>query len=65
MRASEYRSMAEDEIREKERELKEELFRLRLRKGTGQLEDPMRVRKVRRDIARIKTVRHEESGSEG
>jgi len=65
MRASEFRSMAEDEIREKERELKEELFRLRLRKGTGQLEDPMRVRKVRRDIARIKTVRHEESGSEG
>ena len=65
MRASEFRSMAQDEIREKERELKEELFRLRLRKGTGQLEDPMRVRKVRRDIARIKTVRHEESGSEG
>lgn len=65
MRASEFRSMAEDEIREKERELKEELFRLRLRKGTGQLEDPMRVRKVRRDIARIKTVRHERSGSEG
>ena len=65
MRASEFRSMAEDEIREKERELKEELFRLRLRKGTGQLEDPMRVRKVRRDIARIKTVRHEESRSEG
>ena len=65
MRASEFRSMAEDEIREKDRELKEELFRLRLRKGTGQLEDPMRVRKVRRDIARIKTVRHEESGSEG
>ena len=64
MRASEFRSMAEDEIREKERELKEELFRLRLRKGTGQLEDPMRVRKVRRDIARIKTVRHEQSGSE-
>ncbi len=65
MRASEFRDKAGDEIREKEKELKEELFRLRLRKGTGQLEDPMRVRKVRRDIARIKTVRHEESGSEG
>ncbi len=65
MRASEFRDMAGDEIREKEKELKEELFRLRLRKGTGQLEDPMRVRKVRRDIARIKTVRHQRSGSEG
>ena len=51
MRASEVRDRTDEEIREKARELGEELFRLRLRRGTGQLEDPMRIRKVRRDVA--------------
>lgn len=59
MRASEVRDMTDEEIREKARELDEELFRLRLRRGTGQLEDPMQIRKVRRDVARVKTVQHE------
>lgn len=59
MRASEFRNMTDEEIREKARELSEELFRLRLRKGTGQLEDPLRVRKIRRDVARVKTVQLE------
>lgn len=59
MRASEVRDMTGEEIREKARELDEELFRLRLRRGTGQLEDPMQIRKVRRDVARVKTVQHE------
>lgn len=59
MRASEVRDMTDEERREKARELREELFRLRLRRGTGQLEDPMQIRKIRRDIARVKTVQHE------
>lgn len=59
MRASEIRDMTDEERREKARELSEELFRLRLRRGTGQLEDPMQIRKIRRDIARVKTVQHE------
>ena len=59
MRPSEVRDLTDDEIQEKARELNEELFRLRLRKGTGQLEDPMRVRKLRRDIARVKTIQNE------
>ena len=59
MRASEVRDLTVAEVQEKVRELGEELFRLRLRKGTGQLDDPMRLRKIRRDIARIKTIQHE------
>ncbi len=59
MRAKEIRDLTEEEIRQKERELAEELFRLRLRKSIGQLDNPMRLRSLRRDIARIKLVRHE------
>jgi len=43
------------ELLEKERELKEAAWKLRLQKATGQLENPSRLRVVRRDIARIKT----------
>jgi large subunit ribosomal protein L29 len=59
MRAKEIRDLTGEEIRQKERELVEELFRLRLRKSIGQLDNPMRLRNLRRDIARIKTVQHE------
>lgn len=59
MRASEIRDFTEDEARQKERELSEELFRLRMRKGTGQVDNPMQIRKFRRDLARLKTIQHE------
>ncbi len=59
MRASEVRELTDEEIRGKAQELGEELFRLRLRRGTGQIEDAMRIRKIRRDIARVKTIQHE------
>ena len=59
MQASEIRDLTDEEMQEKAREFHEELFRLRLRKGTGQLEDPMRIRKIRRDIARVKTIQQE------
>src|SRR5262249_61747248 len=59
MRAKEIRDLTSEEIRQKERELAEELFRLRLRKSTGQLDNPMRLRNLRRDIARLKTIQHE------
>ena len=59
MRAKEIRDLTSEEIRQKERELAEELFRLRLRKSTGQLDNPMRIRNLRRDIARLKTIQHE------
>ena len=59
MRASEVRELTDEEMQGKAQELSEELFRLRLRKGTGQIEDAMRIRKIRRDIARVKTIQLE------
>jgi len=59
MRAKEIRDLTGEEMRQKERELAEELFRLRLRKSTGQLDNPMRLQRLRRDIARLKTIQHE------
>ena len=59
MRAREVRELADEEMQGKAQELSEELFRLRLRRGTGQIEDAMRIRKIRRDIARVKTIQHE------
>ena len=59
MRAKEVRDLTNEEARQKEQEVAEELFHLRLRKSTGQLENLMRVRKLRRDLARLKTIRHE------
>ncbi len=46
-----------DELVEKEKQLKEASWKLRLQQSTGQLENPSRLRVVRRDIARIKTYR--------
>ncbi|MCE2486652.1 MAG: 50S ribosomal protein L29 [Desulfurellaceae bacterium] len=59
MRAREIRELTEDEARQKERELTEELFRVRMRKGTGQVDNPMQARLLRRDLARLKTIQHE------
>ena len=56
MRAAEVRNMGDDELAAKERELTDQLFRMRIQKSMGQLENPDRVRLVRRDLARLKTV---------
>jgi large subunit ribosomal protein L29 len=56
MKASKVREMGPDELRAKERELQEQLFRLRVQKSLGQLDNAIKVREVRRDIARVKTV---------
>ncbi len=60
MQAKEIRDLTDSEAQQKESDTAEELFRLRLRRSTGQLENPMLVRKLRRDLARIKTIRHEQ-----
>lgn len=59
MKASEIRDLTVEELRDRERDLAEQMFALRLQKVTGQLEKPARVRQVRRDMARIQTVLHE------
>ena len=56
MKAAELRDLAVDELGAKERELTDQLFRMRIQKSMGQLESPDQVRGVRRDLARVKTV---------
>ena len=62
MKAAEMREQTVDELKDKERELAEQLFALRLQKVTGQLEKPSRVSQVRKDLARVLTVLREKSG---
>lgn len=59
MKAKDLRQLSDDELAQKERELTEELFNLRFQLATGQIENVGRLRAVRRDIARVKTLRRE------
>ncbi len=61
MDASELRTMTPDQLREQLVQLKKEAFNLRFQRATGQLESPARMRSVRRDVARVKTVLNEMS----
>ena len=56
MKTKEIREMGVEELEKKSRELAEELFRLRIRHSSGQLESPASLGRTRKDIARIKTV---------
>jgi large subunit ribosomal protein L29 len=61
--ANELRELSLDELRLREQELNEEMFNLRVRHATGQLENPMQLRRVRKDIARVKTFLSEKEGA--
>ena len=56
MKASEIRELTLEELRQREEDISEELFNLKFQLATSQLENKMRVRQVRRDLARIKTI---------
>jgi large subunit ribosomal protein L29 len=56
MRADEIRELGVDDIAARVRELEEERFRLKFRSATEPLEEPLRLRSIRRDIARLKTI---------
>ena len=56
MKAGKVREMGLEELRTKERELSEQLFRLRVQQSIGQLDNAIKLRQTRRDIARVKTV---------
>jgi len=56
MKVNQIRDMNPDEQADKISSLKEELFNLRFQHATGQLENPMRIREVKRSIAQIKTI---------
>jgi len=53
------REWSDDELQTKERELAEQLFKLRFQKAIGQLDNALKIRATRRDIARVKTVKKE------
>ena len=56
MKAKEIRQMSEKELNKQLTELKAELFNLRFQLATGQLDNPLRINTVRKDIARVKTI---------
>jgi large subunit ribosomal protein L29 len=59
MRAEEIRELSDADIRSRIGEMEEERFRLKFRSATETLEDPLRLRTIRRDIARLKTIQRE------
>ena len=61
MKASDVRALSADQLKDELAKLKKEQFNLRFQKATGQLEKTARVRQVRRDIARIKTIAAEKT----
>jgi large subunit ribosomal protein L29 len=63
MKAGKVREMGLEELRTKERDLQEQLFRLRVQQSIGQLDNAIKLRQTRRDIARVKTVLREKQVS--
>jgi large subunit ribosomal protein L29 len=64
MKAADIRAMTTDQIDDEVLKLKKEQFNLRFQRATGQLENTARVREVRRDIARLKTIaQHKRAGA--
>jgi large subunit ribosomal protein L29 len=62
MKVGEIRELTVDDLRAREKDLGDQLFRLRIQKSMGQLEAPVKVRLVRRDLAKVKTVLREREG---
>ncbi|MGE0392561.1 MAG: 50S ribosomal protein L29 [Vicinamibacterales bacterium] len=56
MKVSEIRDLSLDELQARERDLDDQLFRMRIQKSMGQLESPVKIRGLRRDLARVKTI---------
>ncbi len=64
MKAKDFREMSTEELNTKLVDLKKELFNLRFQSAINQLENPMRIKAVKKDIARILTVLKESNGAE-
>jgi large subunit ribosomal protein L29 len=64
MKAVDVRAMSDDQLKEELLKLKKEQFNLRFQRASGQLENTARIRKLRRDIARIQTTRVDRSAQE-
>ncbi|MFQ5789911.1 MAG: 50S ribosomal protein L29 [Acidobacteriota bacterium] len=56
MKAEKLREMGDEELETKKNELHEQLFRMRIQKATGQLDRPGKLREMKKDLARVKTI---------
>ena len=63
MKVFEVRDLAVDELRQREKDLDDQLFRLRIQKSMGQLEAGQKMKTLRRDLARVKTVLREKESA--
>jgi len=63
MKIGEIRELSDDELRGREKDLDDQMFRLRIQKSMGQLEAPAKVRLLRKDLARIKTILREKQAA--
>jgi large subunit ribosomal protein L29 len=61
MKVSEFRDLDVDELHQREKEMDDQLFRLRIQKSMGQLEAAHKLKSLRRDLARVKTVLSEKA----
>ncbi|HEY3374873.1 MAG TPA: 50S ribosomal protein L29 [Candidatus Aquicultor sp.] len=59
MKAEKFRDLTDDELEARIKEAKAELFNLRFQLATGQLDNPKRIKEIKKDIARIQTIRRE------
>ena len=64
MKAKQLREQSRDELQKSLGDLEEQLFKLRFQRSTGQLENPSKIRQVRKEIARVLTVINERSAQE-
>jgi large subunit ribosomal protein L29 len=64
MKATELRERSKEELDKTLGDLEEQLFKLRFQKSTGQIENPQKIREVRKDIARVQTVLNERRAAE-
>ena len=63
MKVAEIRDLAVDELRQREKEMDDQLFRLRIQKSMGQVEAAQKLKLLRRDLARVKTVLREKESA--
>ena len=63
MKVTEVRDLAVDDLRQREKELDDQLFRLRIQKSMGQIEAAQKLKALRRDLARVKTVLREKESA--
>jgi large subunit ribosomal protein L29 len=63
MKSSEIRNLSENEIVQKVNDLEQEIFNLRFQSRTGKLDNPVKVRYLRRDVARLKTIARQKTAA--